>query len=73
VGCDALASLIPDTTVWLSKLGSVTTVGVFAVKLPAAQPSVSVSFSTVVVSEGSVQLAAVPAVTAPPPLAFCAT
>lgn len=48
-------------------------VGVFAVKLPAAQLSVRFSSVTLVVSTGRIQLAAVPAVTVPPPVALPAT
>ena len=50
-----------------------TEVGVFAVKLPAVQLRVSVSPLTEVVKLGIVALAAVPAVTEPPPVAEAAT
>ena len=67
----ALLTLV--AIVWLLKLGRVTAVGVFAVKLPAVHESVSVSFATLVERVGSVQLAALPAVTEPPPVALEAT
>lgn len=73
VGCVEVADEMPVAIFWLENDGSVTAVGVFAVKLPALHPSVSVSPDTLVVNEGSVQLAAVPAVTEPPPVALAAT
>ena len=73
VGWVEVADEIPVAIVWLEKLGRVTDVGVFAEKLPALQDNVRVSFSTEVDRDGSVQLAAVPALTLPPPLAELAT
>ena len=73
VGCEAVLVLTPVAMVWLVKLGSVTAVGLFAVKLPALQLSVRFSSATLVVSTGRVHDAAVPAVTDPPPVALPAT
>ena len=49
---------MPVAMVWDAKEGSVTAVGVLAVKDPAVQPIVRVSFATDVESVGSVQAAA---------------
>ena len=62
-GCVEVADLMPVAIVWLENDGSVTAVGVLAV-----HPSVKVSPETV-----AEKLAAVPAVTDPPPVALDAT
>lgn len=67
------ALAIPETIVWLEKLGNVTEVGVLGVNVPAVQDNVNVSPETDVSSCGSVQLAAEPFVTVPPPVALEAT
>ena len=63
VGCVELAELMPVAMVCELNDGRVTAVGVFVVN-----PRVSVSFDTV-----ALKLAAVPAVTEPPPVALAAT
>lgn len=73
VGCVDVADVIPVAIVWLLNEGSVTAVGVFAEKLPPLHASVNVSPETVAENAGNVQLAAVPAVTLPPPVALPAT
>jgi hypothetical protein len=75
VNAGALASafVIPVTIVLLVKLGSFTVVGVFGVNEPSVQLKTRFSLLTVVLSVGIVALAAVPAVTVPPPVAEDAT
>lgn len=73
VGWVVVAVFTLVAIVWLENVGSVTDVGVFGVKLPATQPIVNVSLATLVVMDGIVALAAVPAVTTPPPVALDAT
>lgn len=72
-GCVEVAEVMPVAIVCCANVGIVTAVGVFAVKLPSVQLMVSVSFVTLVFSTGRVQLAAVPAVAEPPPVADAAT
>ena len=72
-GAEAVALEMPDTIVWLEKLGRVTAVGVFAVKDPSVHERTRVSSATEVCRDGKVQEAALPAVTDPPPVADVAT
>ena len=73
LGWDEEALSMPVTIVLLEKLGRVTAVGVFAVKLPSVHVRINVSPLTLVPNTGMVALACVPLVTLPPPVALDAT
>ena len=73
VNVGALAVAVAFVTyVCCWKRGSVTSVGAFAVKLPGVQFRIRFLPSSVAVSVGKLQAAAVPGVTDPPPEALTA-